>query len=479
MSDTATVDEAQVAEEESSAASSSSGGVPRVAGLWLGPPSRRRLLDQDIELLDEDETGADLILVSTRAPIGSSEQVAQLVATGTPVVVVCHPGGEDRAVKYVGLGARTIVAEGAEQAALGLLDGGSSTQMVGSYRAQVDASYANGSEADPVSGLPGQSAFDDFLAEVFEAGTIPTLGLIDLGLGTRRSALGVSTVNGIRRRFSSSLLDLALHRDARIFDLDNGLVAFVSAGMATEATPAFAQAVLQLGRMFRPSGFPLDVAIGTACPETAGDPDELLALAERALDVARNLKERTIDADALGNQGTAALELEAALHVADAVDSLDPRGPHQSRVADLAVVLARHLEIDPATVAAIGLAARLHDSGKVAFGADAFDETADRYEESDRTHPETGAVFVSLAAGDEVASFIRGHHERWDGEGHPEGLAGADIPLGARLVAVVDRLDDLRSTSDPLTDLAALLREESGSILDPELVEAAIEAFNL
>ena len=85
----------------------------------------------------------------------------------------------------------------------------------------------------------------------------------------------------------------------------------------------------------------------------------------------------------------------------------------------------------------------------------------------------------SLAAGDEVAAFIRGHHERWDGEGHPDGLAGADIPLGARLVAVADRFDDLSSAADPLTDLADQLRNEAGTVLDPELVDAAIEAFNL
>jgi response regulator RpfG family c-di-GMP phosphodiesterase len=381
-------------------------------------------------------------------------------------------------VKYVGLGARTIVAEGAEPTALGVLDGGSTSQMVGSYRAQVDSAFANGSSVDPVTGLPGEPSFFEVLAETFEAGTIPTVGYVDLGLADRRSTLGVSTVNGIRRRFTSSLLDLAEHRDAHVYDL-GGVIAFISPTLSSETTPTFVQAVLQLGRMFKPLGVPLDVAVGTAHPETAGDPDELVALVERALEVARNVPERTMDADSLGDQGTAALELEAALHVADAVDALDPRGAHQARVADLAVQLARHLEVDPATVAAMGLAARLHDVGKVPFGAEAFDEESERHDESRMTHPETGALFVSLAAGDEVAAIIRGHHERWDGEGNPDGLAGADIPLGARLVATVDRLDDLKWHADPLTDLAERLREEAGTVLDPELVEAAIEAFGL
>jgi HD-GYP domain-containing protein (c-di-GMP phosphodiesterase class II) len=78
------------------------------------------------------------------------------------------------------------------------------------------------------------------------------------------------------------------------------------------------------------------------------------------------------------------------------------------------------------------------------------------------------------------APLIRHHHERWDGSGYPEGLAGAAIPLGARIVAVADVFDALTSARPYRAALAseaalAQLLDEAGRTLDPELVATSVE----
>jgi hypothetical protein len=480
MDDTATLDDVAAPEPDldRSNESASGGGVPRVIGKWLPPPSRRRLLDHDVDLLDEDATDGDLILVSTRAPVGSAGVISELAAGGIPVVVVSHPGGEDLAVDFVGAGARTVVAEGAEHLALGLLDGTSHRHMVGLYREELEA--AEGGQGrrggiDPVTGLPTATAFERRLAELDADGIAPRIGLIELPLVSRLLTLGSATVSGIRRRFAVNLTELAHHHAAELFDVGNDLIAFVSASMTRDRLDGFARQVVALGSTFAPTGEPLDVAIGSAGSEVATDPAGLLASAKSALAGARGVESRHLDAEELTRTGAAALELEAAMHVADAVDRLDPRGDHQVRVGELAVALARRLELEPGVVATVGLAARLHDLGKVGFGAAAFDPNEDRHAEAFEAHGGRGADFVVLAAGEEVAAGIRSHHERWDGAGTPDGLAGTDIPFIARVVAAADLCDDLESQGLSGAELVAKLEEAAGTILDPDLVPVLTE----
>ena len=79
-----------------------------------------------------------------------------------------------------------------------------------------------------------------------------------------------------------------------------------------------------------------------------------------------------------------------------------------------------------------------------------------------------------------VAPLILSHHERWDGKGYPHGLKGEEIPLGARILAVVDYFDALMSRAavpqgDELEAAVGLLRQEAGKALDPHVVEQFIE----
>ena len=108
----------------------------------------------------------------------------------------------------------------------------------------------------------------------------------------------------------------------------------------------------------------------------------------------------------------------------------------------LAAELGQRLGMQPADLAALEDAVLLHDAGMARVEEDLVlargDLTPDEQEEIDR-HVELGLdLLAPLLVEPRAAAMIRHHHERWDGQGHPDGLAGGDIPLGARVLAVVD-----------------------------------------
>jgi diguanylate cyclase (GGDEF)-like protein len=156
---------------------------------------------------------------------------------------------------------------------------------------------------------------------------------------------------------------------------------------------------------------------------------------------------------------------------------------HLDGVADLAAEVARALAVSDDQVEQIRHAAELHDVGKVAIPDDIIHNPGplDEVEwEFMRRHTLIGERIVAAApALQHVASLVRSSHERWDGDGYPDRLAGHDIPLGSRIVAVADAFDAMtahRSYSTPRTTEAALaeLRRCSGAQFDPMVVEAFI-----
>jgi diguanylate cyclase (GGDEF)-like protein len=156
-------------------------------------------------------------------------------------------------------------------------------------------------------------------------------------------------------------------------------------------------------------------------------------------------------------------------------------GVHLGGVAELACATAMRLGASDEEMEATRQTALLHDVGKVAIP----DEILSKPGPLDETewafmkrHTVIGERIISAApalAG--VASFVRSTHERYDGDGYPDGLAGADIPLVARIVAVCDAYDAMttrRSYRDSRSRTAALeeLRRCSGAQFDPQVVEA-------
>ena len=154
---------------------------------------------------------------------------------------------------------------------------------------------------------------------------------------------------------------------------------------------------------------------------------------------------------------------------------------HLSDVADLAEATARRLQLGQEEVERVRHAAELHDVGKVAV-PDAILAKPGPLDDDEwtfiRRHTLIGERIVAAApALTRVAAIVRSSHERWDGGGYPDGLAGDEIPLGARIVAVADAFDAMTSprpysTTRPPDAALDELRRCAGTQFDPAVVEA-------
>ena len=177
--------------------------------------------------------------------------------------------------------------------------------------------------------------------------------------------------------------------------------------------------------------------------------------------------------------------LHSLLALANALEARDhyTRG-HSERVALWAQRLARAAGLPDAVADTIGKAGLLHDLGKIGVPEIVLKKAGPLTEVEwsiMRQHPVTGArILAPLEFFGEGAVVVRHHHERQDGSGYPDGLTGDAIPIGARIVAVADVYDALRSDRPYRTALSheetvARMRAESGRTLDPLLTELFID----
>jgi putative nucleotidyltransferase with HDIG domain len=174
--------------------------------------------------------------------------------------------------------------------------------------------------------------------------------------------------------------------------------------------------------------------------------------------------------------GTGVTTLMRAIEECDAYT-----GRHSEAVSELACRVGRRLGMNGDDLWLVAMAARLHDVGKIGVpekvlnkpGPLDHDEWA-----AMRRHAALGADIVSKVRGLEpVARFVRWHHERWDGCGYPDGLAGPEIPLGSRVIGACDAFHAMtadrpyRAALHP--DLAlAELDAGAGNQFDPGVVAA-------
>jgi putative two-component system response regulator len=171
------------------------------------------------------------------------------------------------------------------------------------------------------------------------------------------------------------------------------------------------------------------------------------------------------------------------------IEARDPyTAGHCERLAHYAVSLGRALGADTAMLKSLWLGGFLHDLGKIAV-PDSILLKNGPLETDERsviqTHPVVGADLVrEMRTLDEVRPIIRHHHERFDGSGYPDGLKGEAIPLGARIMAVVDVYDALcteRPYKPALSHREAIdiLRQEAeAGAWDPYVVETFVDLFH-
>jgi diguanylate cyclase (GGDEF)-like protein/putative nucleotidyltransferase with HDIG domain len=189
---------------------------------------------------------------------------------------------------------------------------------------------------------------------------------------------------------------------------------------------------------------------------------ERVEIEKRHVEQIASLNMRTIEA--------LALAIEAKDHTTHT---------HLQRVRTYAVEIAKEIGLSPGEIEALRAAALLHDIGKLAVPEHIINKpgklTPEEFEKM-KVHPLVGAEILDRVAFPyPVAPIVRSHHERWDGSGYPAGLAGAEIPIGARILSVVDCLDALASDRQyrpaiPLDRAMQTVKEKAGIWFDPQIV---------
>ena len=182
------------------------------------------------------------------------------------------------------------------------------------------------------------------------------------------------------------------------------------------------------------------------------------------------------------------LFLASIQSLAQALEVKDPytRG-HSVRVSQYSSVVARVLELDTEVVRQVELGGHVHDIGKIGVRESVLNKpgrlTDDEYAHI-MSHPVVGWRILSPLLRDAplALSIVRSHHERFDGRGIPDGLAGEAIPLGARIAAVADSFDAMtsfrpyRGQRMEMDEALTELRAHAGSQFDPEVVAAFVDA---
>ena len=167
----------------------------------------------------------------------------------------------------------------------------------------------------------------------------------------------------------------------------------------------------------------------------------------------------------------------------------DKTGEHIARVARLSGLIAQHLHMTPEEIRRVHRVAPVHDIGKVVVPDKILLKPGPLTEEEQekmRSHTTLATEILQGSASDLIRTaeqVARHHHERWDGHGYPDGLAGEEIPLAARIVAVADTFDAMihdrpYRMAVPIREVREVLARESGWQLDPQVVEALFRVLD-
>jgi len=247
------------------------------------------------------------------------------------------------------------------------------------------------------------------------------------------------------------------------------------------------------------SGEFLSMSAGVATyPQHGVERADLVRVADSALYMAKEQGKNTVrvyrpdiagiqELRRLAEGPDRAARLRAAASLAHAVDARDAyTGSHSYMVGELAARVAKRMGLDTEAIELTRLAGSLHDLGKLAIPEEILRKPGP-LNEAERLvlerHPQIGYRMLDSLGVEPVATWVLHHHERWDGAGYPEQKAGADIPLGARILFVADAYDAMttdRVYRGRLSHDRAIAELErcAGTQFDPEVVAAFKAEFD-
>jgi diguanylate cyclase (GGDEF)-like protein len=352
---------------------------------------------------------------------------------------------------------------------------------------------------DPLTGLGNHRHFQERLqrelAHAEESGGVVSLCLLDIDDFKRvNDQHGHPAGDRVLSQVSSRL-----RQGGEAFRLGGDEFALLLPQTDGDAALVIAQAIVRrIGEWNIGQVGAITVSAGVATfPLDGRERDSLIRLADGALYFAKEHGKNQVRLASGGPEDVAAdlkhgadreARFRAAAALARAVDRRDAfTGSHSERVAAVSAAIAEQLRLPQNDVDRIRLAASLHDLGKLAIPEELLQKPAELTTAEwlvVRRHPQIGhRMLESLGVGP-VADWVLHHHERWDGSGYPDGLAGEDIPLGSRIILVASAFDAMmfgRLYRRPLTRDEAFAEIErcAGTQFDPRVVRAFFAAVGI
>jgi diguanylate cyclase (GGDEF)-like protein len=339
---------------------------------------------------------------------------------------------------------------------------------------------------DPLTGLGNRRRFEERLDGELRRGRRLSICLLDLdGLKRFNDTFG-------HQEGDRALIAVGERLDAggEAFRIGGDEFALLLVGIEAEQARPLVEALLVDLTL---DDQPLRVSGGIASDRDAGTAAELVERADEALyrckrkspgrvGIAepRRSHVRVIEA---GEER--AVSIQAATNLARAVEA---GARHSEAVESLSYRLAQRLGLPPEQVALVALAGRVHDLGKLAIPEEIREKPGPLDADEQRVlerHPLVGAhMLVSLGLGG-IADWVCHHHERWDGQGYPDGLRGEQIPLASRIIAVAEAYDTMTSErayggiQRTPTEAKIELQRCSGHEFDPRVVSVALDDLRL
>jgi diguanylate cyclase (GGDEF)-like protein/putative nucleotidyltransferase with HDIG domain len=356
-------------------------------------------------------------------------------------------------------------------------------------------SMAQMASTDPLTGLRNHRAFhDDLTRELQRASRGPTplsLVMLDLDdLKTVNDRLGHQAGDDRLQALASALGTVQRAGDSA-FRIGGDEFAVVLSSTRSWGALEFVQ---RLAVALDAEAHGATVTAGVAEALDARDKDELIREADLALITAKRINQQAAiySEDMHANVDAAVAEDEhhtrtLANALALAVDAKDSyTRSHCQTVSHLCIVIATELGVDREQLVRVRLAGLLHDVGKIGVPDSILQKpdplTDDEYEQM-KAHSVLGAAIVEAADMSIEAHWVRHHHERIDGTGYPDGLAGSEIPLESRIILVADAFEAM--TSDRPYRIAPgqryaidELRRHSGTQFDSDVVDALVRSLD-